>query len=250
MNILLILLIFFGVISVLELFLCVFFGWKYFKYKTKTPADIFLKARRKKHPMLVSYLDTNILRFEVSEDKENLIIDGKVISKNAGTGFLEEKSQVQIFANYVSPAKDGRVIDPQAVAFVEEVDYRMKKTGKPKDEIIKDITNEQEKNQKVETRYGTLSFERIVDYFGYEDASDTYAVANRMANWKTKEDKKILKYLLFFVIGAIGVGVLIFSIAMASKILTNNPEVVVKMPDIVSQLASQANQTINQTIKP
>lgn len=236
-----------GTFFVLETLALFFFLAKYLEILKKTPAKVFLRAYKKKLPILAKLSDKGFLVFENSESQDMLMTKGKVIFQSPYSLYTEVNSKSPVFFYYGQLTKDSKTLNVESAIFAQEVDKLTKEKGMSEEEAIKHIQKEVAKKGAYTTQYGPIEFKHITDFFGYEDSSDTYAVANRLASEKLHSQQSLMKNAMLYFVIITTIVVLLVGFVALYKLLAINPHVTVSIP----QMANMTQQVAkNITLKP
>ena len=235
MNFQMIIIIISVIFNFLFLILSGFLGFKYVMYKTKTPADVFLKA--KKGLIDCVFSADGKLEFRPSDSKKYILNTKGLRIPAPYSTFHEPKSHAHVVASYEC-SNTQKSVAPEFVALSTEINRVMNEKNCTKEEATKFV--------KENNRLG-LNFDHIVDYLDYDDTAGTYMAANDLSLERTSMDKPLIKYIFLIIMGAIAVAGVVFVIAFAFKWLTQgNVEVVVNSAEILQGLANKTME--NATI--
>jgi len=227
----------------------IYFFYKYYLYRYKTPADIFLKARKKGRLISIDFYETGFIDFKISEDDKSFLHKGQLTHIAPESTFSNPKYLLNFIMRYISHGGSGKSIPPHFLVFKDIVEKRMKEKKITKKEAIEEVLEEQKKNGRIITEYGPLSFSNIKDFLKYDDSYENYTMAHKIASVLYRSSwKDMAKYIFLLFAGAIALIAVLFAITKLTSVVTAKPQVIIQGKDLIKQMGIEAINRTNETL--
>lgn len=217
MDLVLIMIIVITGIAVFFMGTTAFFGYKYFLFRTKTPAAEYLKARKKKTPLAAKFYEDGGFEVIASNTKEFIDTGKENASIAPLSTFTDLKTRQPITCWFASPGISGQTMSPKTLVFTNEVRKLMREENISQQDAIQRIMSDSEGGSRYVTEYGPISFADIPSYMNYNDAKSNLEQANHQANLMRGMDRQMIKIIMLIIAGGVVIIGIIAAIWLIGK---------------------------------
>jgi len=244
MNQILLLIIIFGAFYLALLGVTGWLIWKQWNYRTKTPAEEFLKARKKGKLLSIDLYESGKLGYTVSDESDSVSKDGEITNLSPLSTFIDSKSKATVTLRYNTSTVNGQTLSPLFVYLTQKINMFVKAGYSKANALLGAVlTAEKEDEQGTKKLNITerLSLSHIKGFLKYNNAKGNYTTAHRIASIMYKKGwKETIKFIALLIGGAIAGVILIGGIYIIfTKLNMASPEITVQL----------VNQTVNKAVE-
>jgi len=240
MNDILLLIIIFGSFYTILLGVTGWLVWKQWNYRTKTPAEQFLKARKKGKILCIDLFESGKVDYFVSDRSDKIVTEGEITNLSPLSTFIDGKSKVTTAIRYNTSGVSGQTLSPMFVFLTQKISEYLKKGVNNINALYNSVLDAKENKDNNEKTI--LSLNHIKSFLRYNDSKGNYTSAHRIAGLMYKKTwKDTMKFIALLIGGAIAGVILLGGIYIIITKLNMNPEIII-------DFAKETNNTINATM--
>jgi hypothetical protein len=247
MNDMLLMIIIFGAFYIVLLGVTAYFFYKWWVFKTKTPAEEFWKARKKGKLLCIDLYESGKVDYKVSDESDVVSDDDSLTHLAPLSTFIDGKSKATVTLRYNTQTVNGQTLSPFFVYLTQKINGYLEQGINNIDSLnLATIETESDKSLNLSTQE-KLSLNHIKSFLRYNNAKGNYATAQRIVSLMYKRGwKDTMKFIALLIGGAIAGVILLGGIYIIITKLSLPPtEVIVNM---YNQTQSVATDLINATI--